>query len=396
MDRPNTVRPSARPHTPAEMAELNSAKLPIRRYRRFAGWDYSKGASFFITIATEPRRSLFGRVEQGVMVLSSLGEKVLEALEAIPRLNPGIRLFGHVVMPDHVHFCCHLAPGLAEPLKVLGFAIRRFKNYTTKVWKAELSSAISTGFTNYAPNGQTHGTSAISTDAPQSSPRGDGQTEFGQNGLLWQQGYHDLLCLSREAIDAVEHYIANNPLKWWLMYCDKTLMRVREPLDSPLLDGTGIFWRGVGNIGLIDPAALGSDRRIVAIRISRRIPAALLPQVVADCLKGANAGYIHASTFFSPGEHALYDALVASGAPMIKLQTSEIGWGYRPIRSEPELFANRRLLILAPMLAPATPATRPELLDANRHAASIAHACEGGKAIYAVPGNGGVEYRNVT
>ena len=376
MDRPNTVRPSARPHTSAEMAELGSAKQPIRRYRRFHGWDYSKGASFFITIATEPRRSLFGRVEQGAMVLSPLGKKVLESLEAIPRLNPGIRLFGHVVMPDHVHLCCHLPPGLDEPLKVLGFAIRRFKNYTTKVWKAEL----------------TERSSAISTEGKMEGPSGDGRSMIG---LLWQQGYHDLLCLSREAIDAVEHYIANNPLKWWLMYCDKTLMRVREPLDSPLLDGTGIFWRGVGNTGLIDPTAFGSDRRIVAIRISRRIPAALLPQVVADCLKGANAGYIYASTFFSPGEHALYDALVASGAPMIKLQTSEIGWGYKPIRSEPELFANRRLLILAPMLAPATPSTRPELLDANRHAASIAHACLGGKAIYAVPGNGGVEYRQI-
>ena len=295
--RPNTVRPSSLHHstTPAKVAELRATnspakQQPIRRYRRFHGWDYSKGASFFITIATEPRRSLFGRVEQGAMTLSPLGEMVREALEAMPRLNSGIALHGHVVMPDHVHLCCHLAPGLAEPLKVLGNAIRRFKNYTTKLAKQSL--AIYTG----------------------AAPSGDGRSEIG---LLWQQGYHDLLCLSREAIDAVEHYIANNPLKWWLMYCDNTLMRVREPLDSPLLDGTGIFWRGVGNAGLIDPAAIGPDHRIVSMRISRRVPANLLPQVVADCLKGANAGYIYASTFFSPGEHALYNALVEAGAPMM-------------------------------------------------------------------------------
>ena len=29
----------------------------IGRYRRFVGWDYSKGASLFITISTEPRRA---------------------------------------------------------------------------------------------------------------------------------------------------------------------------------------------------------------------------------------------------------------------------------------------------------------------------------------------------
>ncbi len=386
--RPNTVRPSPLPSssTPAEMAELcsanNSAKQPIHRYRRFHGWDYSKGASFFITIATEPRRSLFGRVEQGAMVLSPLGQQVKEALEAIPKLNPGITLYGHVVMPDHVHLCCHLVSGLAEPLQVLGHAIRRFKNYTTKLAKRSL--AISTGA---APIGN-HPLYTISTPAPS----GDGRSEIG---LLWQQGYHDLLCLSREAIDAVEHYIANNPLKWWLMYCDQSLMQVREPLDSPLLDGTGIFWRGVGNTDLINPAAIGPNRHIVSMRISRRVPADLLPQVAVDCLKGANAGYIYASTFFSPGEHQLYNALLAVGAPMIKLQTSKIGCGYRPVGSEPELFAAGRLLILAPMLAPATSSTRPELLDANRHAATLAHACNGGKAIYVVPDGSGVEYRRI-
>ena len=347
---------------------------PIGRYRRCKGWDYSKGASFFITIATEPRRCLFGRVEQGAMVLSPLGCRVMEALEAMPALNPGLALHGHVVMPDHVHLCCHLAAGLLEPLSVLGNAIRRFKTYTTKLFKAEFSSAISTG-------------------APQFCPSGDGQTEFGQKlGLLWQQGYHDLLCLSREAIDAVEHYIANNPLKWWLMYCDKTLMQVREPLDSPLLDGTGIFWRGVGNTDLIAPAAMGPGKRVVSMRISRRTPTSLLPKVMADCLKGANAGCIYAPTFFSPGEHQLYNALVEAGAPMVRLQTQAIGWGYRPVGSEPELFAQRRLLILAAMDSPSTPSSRFELVELNRQAATIARACPGGKAIYAVPGKGGVEY----
>ena len=121
----------------------------IKRYRRFAGWDYTRGASLFITIATEPRRALFGRIVNGAVALSPLGEKVKEAIEAIPRLNPGILLFGHVVMPDHVHFNCALLPGLREPLKVLGNAIRRFKNYTNKVAKqaalAEHSSAIKSG-----------------------------------------------------------------------------------------------------------------------------------------------------------------------------------------------------------------------------------------------------------
>ncbi|MBR4611508.1 MAG: hypothetical protein IKO40_02210, partial [Kiritimatiellae bacterium] len=73
------------------------------------------------------------------MELSPLGAKVKEAIEAMPRLNPGLSLYGHVVMPDHVHLNVSLAAGLNEPLKVLGFAIRRFKNYTTKLTKLSLA-----------------------------------------------------------------------------------------------------------------------------------------------------------------------------------------------------------------------------------------------------------------
>jgi len=216
----------------------------IGRYRRFAGWDYSKGASLFITIPLEPRRPLFGRIEGGRVVLSAFGRLVRASLEAIPKLNHGIRLFGYVVMPDHVHFNCDLAPGLAEPLKTLGWAIRRFKNYTTKQYwlgAAELSSAFRAG----AAAGESYraagaianraGAAAVESyraggelgaianrvvgelgadyDGLARSP--EGRTKFGR---IWQQGYHDYLLVSRDMIAATERYIAYNPLKWELMY----------------------------------------------------------------------------------------------------------------------------------------------------------------------------------
>ena len=77
-------------------------------------------------------RNLFGKIVDGKMVLSALGRVVAEALDSITRYNPGVVVFGRVVMPDHVHFNVNLAPGLAEPLKTLGKAITRFKNFTIK------------------------------------------------------------------------------------------------------------------------------------------------------------------------------------------------------------------------------------------------------------------------
>ena len=260
----------------------------IHRYRRFVGWDYAKGASLFITIATAPRRPLFGNVVNGVVVLSLLGEKVKEALEAIPRLNPGIRLFKRVLMPDHVHFSICIKPGLAEPLKVLGKAIGRFKNYTTK--QAKLIGLVGHSPTITAGFGQT----SVS----------EGQAVPGHTTILWQQGYHDWLCPTREKIEATDRYIAYNPLKWQLMYGLPGYLRIVEPLSSPRLDA-GDYWKGVGNVSLLDEAL-----PMVSLRVSREVASpAAIAAVVRRIEAAVDKGYIVISGVISKGERAVRDML---------------------------------------------------------------------------------------
>ena len=330
----------------------------IRRYRRFKGWDYAKGASLFITIATVPRRALFGVVRDGVVVLSSLGEKVKEALEAIPLLNHGILLFGYVVMPDHVHFNCALLPGLAEPLKVLGNAIRRFKNYTTKLAKlAEHSSAIKSG-------------SAIKSRAagPRDSNRFDGQTAFG----LWQQGCHDYILLSREMIDATERYIAYNPMKWELMYGVEGALRVIEPLFLPRLD-PGHYWKGVGNLALLDPA-----EKILSLRISRQVQGAAMAKMLARIENAVSQGYIIISGFISKGEQAVRDMLCRrSDARFIRILPSCIpNRRFRPESRYVEPFADGRYLEIA-QGNDEVEFGRRACLDINAEIIEIAKAGEG-------------------
>ena len=270
----------------------------IKRYRRFKGWDYAKGASLFITIATAPRRALFGKVRGDAVALSPLGKTVKEALEAIPRLNPGILLFGHVVMPDHVHFNCALLPGLREPLKVLGNAIRRFKNYATKVAKQAGLAGLAE---HSAIKSREVFKSGCSGFGKASSF--NGQTVFGQGGQLWQQGYHDYILLSREMIDATERYIAYNPLKWELMYGAKGALRVIEPLFMPRFD-VGDYWKGVGNLALLDPG-----EKLLSLRISRHVQGAAMAKMLARIESAVDKGYVIISGFISKGEQAVRDML---------------------------------------------------------------------------------------
>ena len=328
-----------------------TAPKAIKRYRRFKGWDYTKGASLFITIATEPRRPLFGEIKGGRVVLTPLGEKVAEALQAMPRLNPGLRLFGWVVMPDHIHFNCALVAGLEEPLKVLGWAIRRFKNYTTKLAKlAEHSSAIKS--------------------EPRSQARFVGQTAFGQ---LWQQGYHDYILLSRSMIDSTERYIAYNPMKWELMYGEGGGLRVVEPLSSPRLD-LGDYWKGVGNIALLSP-----DEKLVSLRVSREVatPAAIAA-VVRRMESAVEKGYVIISGFISKGERAVRDMLVRRrDAKFIRILPSCIpNRRFKPESVYIEPFAENRYLEIA-RGNDETEFGRRACLDLNAEIIEIATSGEG-------------------
>ena len=64
------------------------------------------------------------------LVHTPLGKAVCEALDNFSVIHPGFTLHGYVVMPDHVHFNLRIEPGMADPLKRLGLAIRGFKRYT--------------------------------------------------------------------------------------------------------------------------------------------------------------------------------------------------------------------------------------------------------------------------
>ena len=274
---------------------------PIPYYRRYHGYDYSRGASLFITISTDPRKALFGRVENAAVVLSELGRLVLESMQAIPRFNPGIALFEHVLMPDHLHMNLRIQPGLAEPLQVLGAAMRRFKTYTTTLARKMLG---------------------LST--------------------LWQQGYHDRICVSRRFIDAITRYIRYNPLKYELMYNQPDYMRIQEPLDSPRLDADD-FWKGMGNTAL-----LSQETKLLALRVSRKVPVGEIPHVVSRIGDAVRAGFAVVSGFISPGEVAVRDMLLENReARFIHILPSCMPMRHRPDSRYLEPLAEGRFLEIA-------------------------------------------------
>ncbi len=278
-------------------------------FRRFRGYDYSRGAALFITIVTNPRRRLFGKIVNARLVKTQLGEEVEKALLHEAGQTRGIRLYKYVVMPDHVHFRVYVEKGLNEPLKVLGGFVRRFKTWTTRCWKlqAGLATLDEDGRLSLTPQ---VGAARLEDRAPL--------------GGLWQQGYHDWLCLSEEMIAAVGRYIDYNPLKFELRYNQPEFMAIHEPLDAWRLSPDE-FWRGIGAVDL-----LNGETPFIALRISRKLSARQIDEVVARIQRRVG-DYVFVGGWISPGEKVVRDMLLAEAqGKLVEILPSAMPHDYRP------------------------------------------------------------------
>ena len=397
--------------------------MDTSHYRRYKGYDYSRGASFLITVSTEPRREVFGHVQDGAMHLSQLGKVALESIRLIPELNEGITLYGHVVMPDHVHFRLYLAPGLADPLKALGYAVRGFKSHVAAVANSARSliaqqdgavavakpatsshNAQQDGAVAVAKpatsshNAQQDGAVAVAKPATSShNAQQDGAVAHASAGEtptlpgalalplatapscremstsrgFWQRGYHDHILTSRAFIEAVERYIAMNPLKWELQKNGPRHLRIIEPLESPRI-AQGEYWRGVGNVALLNP-----DAPLASVRISRKCDAADINAALRRLSTALDKGYTLISGFISKGEQALRDMVLARrDARFIVALPEPMQYGYKPDSRYLRPIAEGRCLVMAHGME-GIDFGRAACLDLNDRIAAMARAGEG-------------------
>lgn len=74
-----------------------------RQSIRLKGYDYRTSGSYFITLNTENRAPLFGKIKDGEMEMNEAGETIFEFWNQIPVQFPFVELDAFIVMPDHFH-----------------------------------------------------------------------------------------------------------------------------------------------------------------------------------------------------------------------------------------------------------------------------------------------------
>jgi len=167
---------------------------------RKLGWNYSNDGIYFITICTLNKGKLFGKIVDGEMILSKIGQIANDYIVEIPKHFANVCLSAFVVMPNHVHILFHVethhGASLQDNRKVTlikhdhrnhpDYFIRlnEFSNQTVPVIIKQYKSAIK----KYA----------------------------NQNNIWfgWQSRYYDEIIENEKRFKVIKYYIKNNPKNW--------------------------------------------------------------------------------------------------------------------------------------------------------------------------------------
>ncbi len=166
-----------------------------RKPNRLRDFDYSQSGWYFVTICVQNRECLFGRIENGKMILNQFGEIVEKCWYEIPQHFPDVTLDEFVVMPNHVHGMVVIRNDVMKNRHVVGNAYMR-----------SLQSPSSPDRTKMALSKIIHGfKSAVTREINKI------QNQFC---FQWQKSFHDHIIRNEKSYWAIKEYIRNNPAHW--------------------------------------------------------------------------------------------------------------------------------------------------------------------------------------
>ncbi len=196
--------------------------------RRCVDHDYTDRMMYMVTMVTEGRRPLFGKVvgrsdasldspDAPRMELNELGRRVEACWYEIAVRQPKIKLIALQMMPDHFHGILFVTERLERSL---GSVLLGFKQGCNKAFREVLSVAVVRQQTE--PNDRTH-------------------------GLLFTPGFNDKLLLRQGQLQRWIDYLRDNPRRLLMKRENPDLFRVQRDLMV-----AGQQFSAIGNRFLLD------------------------------------------------------------------------------------------------------------------------------------------------
>ena len=172
---------------------------------RLKDWDYSTPSSYFITIVTNNRKHLFGKINNGEMILNDLGKIVNDCWSDLPNHYGNIVLDEFVIMPNHIHSVIIITENETNNIKMIAPTVE------TGLRPVSTINNIST--INNNANTKQHGLSEFIRALKSFSSRKINELLKSKIDI-WQPRFYDHIIRSENELQNIRQYIKNNPLNW--------------------------------------------------------------------------------------------------------------------------------------------------------------------------------------
>jgi REP element-mobilizing transposase RayT len=210
------------------------SNLPNRQSIRLKDYDYSAQGSYFVTLVTQDRVHLFGKIENGKMNLNSVGKIVAEEWKNTVQLRPNTILGEFIIMPDHMHMMVTIISQIKNkdeqewthsnpqgPSHTIGAIIRGFKGASTKKINLFLNSTGESQFARKESQFALKSSKSLCKSSQfarksAQSPRKSSQfepSEFNKT-KIWQRNYYEHIIRNQVDYSRIEQYIIDNPTNW--------------------------------------------------------------------------------------------------------------------------------------------------------------------------------------
>ncbi len=189
-----------------------------RRSIRLKGYDYTQAGAYFVTICTQGKECLFGKIDDGEMCKNDAGRMIQEVWDGLPQHYPGVDVDLFVVMPNHVHGIIVLVE--VNSRTYAEEADRQIsKNQGQAGIQEQAQGQVQGQVRGPAPTGLSlpdvvHRFKSLTTTRYRHGVHHNGWRSF--LGRLWQRNYYEHIIRNEDELSKARQYIENNPLKWEL------------------------------------------------------------------------------------------------------------------------------------------------------------------------------------
>lgn len=347
-----------------DMKEWEQGKKPSMK-RRSEKNDYTDRSIYMVTLAIEGRRPLLGSlagcadVTEGPqaphVVLSPLGQQIVECWQAISQHHPQIETMKLCIMPDHIHGILFVHERMEHHL---GFVINGFKAGTRKaarelgiIAEAKEQPSIAEAMPLPTKRSQQKATPASPASVPctedntsvsyaeampQSIPQ-PSRAKHAPIGTLWKPGYNDRLLLHKGQLARMLAYLDDNPRR--------LLLKRQHPEFFTQISNI--------NVGGIPMDAMGNttllyNRKKRDLQVSTHLYQQEIDALQAEFLHDASEGKTIISACISRGERQIATACIETKMPFVVLLVGGFPPLYKPQPAYLQACAEGRLLLMSP------------------------------------------------